>query len=857
MTVVRPKSLAHIGRHPVEGFLVHAALLTDDAVRARVLEIWRPGVRVYRAPGGLLVLLGQTARLRDPWIGTPIVRCHGVLSAVPLTESEVETLRAPVGSIVFASKGAAGSWIRSANDEIDPASWLSTELCTTELTDLGAPPVPVIGPPAAVEVVDRQVFQVGEEHEGVAEVLDAMEKMERREAILEQLPVGKEPGWLDRAIASAVAWLRRPPAPAPDGSGPQSAYGEGSTAGRSTAGSLPALPEPSGPSLWERLASWLERMAAIAAVESGLGRMIGDRQAEYLDKLLEEFERGDVAEALRRAIPLRGESTGKSHPMLRMPTPRESLAPNLGPRADGGGGTLLTQTSLYETLRKTYESAAEALIEEGRYEEAAFVYADLLGDIQRAVSMLEKFEKYELAAKLAEARDLDIAWIIKLYWLAGDIDRAVWLARTHMAFADVLRRLTDPEQSDRLRMIWAAILADAGQYAAAVGVIWPVVHARPSARKWVERAVALGGPAGSKMLANQLNYFPDTWPTVRKKALELLIRRSAAKRSERQAFAQALSMLPATPQTQTLARAALRATVRDSTDVPGLGNLLRNLITASGESALDADLPPAGRPVVNTGPAPTWPAHDIGLSRAHDAIRLPGGDLVVAMGESGIARFSADGREVAHFDNPATALVCDRDGSRAIGLIERDDHMAICRLDLVTNQAEHWTEAPLRTWCEQFDGDRWFVAIAHRQGPCDVVAIDARADDWRALWQLREAGEVQIMRVVDDQLQAVLFTDGEDQEWTWGLDGMRLRRREPGFPIWSVDGWQFMIDTVGHDTTVAILQGEAPRHMLTFEGALSLSVRLEADGRFVLCDDRGRVAVYDAASNVVWADIRV
>ncbi len=861
MTVF-PEALAHVGRHAVEGFLLSTELMTEETARERILKIWQPGTRVFRLPQGFVVLLGRVERLRDPWVGTPIVRCHGRLSAIPLSADEVEAL-GPAAGVVFATNGTATVWIRSTEDEVDPVEWIDAGFHTAALTDLGAPPAAVVGPPERVRRVEREVFKVAEEDGGVAEILVAMQKMNRREAIVEQLPVAHQPSWLDRTIAKMVGWLRRPPALA---AGTFETEMDLSATTGSGAGSEPEpLPQPAGPSVWERLARWLEKLAANAAVEAGLGRMIGDRQAEYLEKLLDEFTDGDIAEALRRAIPLGGESESETHPMLRMPTPRQSLDLNLGPRVSSGG-SLMTGPSLYETLRKTYLSAAQSLIERERYEEAAFVYADLLGEVQKAVSLLEKHGKYKLAAKLAEARELDVAWIIKLYWLAGEIERAIWIARTNRAFADALRRIgeTDRTQADHLRAIWAGLLADAGQYGAAVLVIWPVERLRPSARDWVYKAVALGGPAGAQMLARQLDYFPDTWPDVRRLGLALLARHDPASRRERRSFSEALTTQPATPQTQALVRAALRALVRDSPDVPGQ-MLVRKLVTASAQMSLSADLPPLSQPELDRDHAPEWAATDVGLSRAFDAIRLPSGDLLVALGESGIARFASDGRLIAHFDLPAASLVADEDGSRAIGLIGRGDHVAICRIDLVTGQAEPWTEAVLTSWCDTFDGDQWLVAAERRiiedadfSTTCDLLAIETNAEDWRAAWQLPSAATaVLAMHKTEDQLISSLFTDGEEQDWVHDLAGMRLRERRPGHAVPSRNGWRAEVEISDEGARVTVLGSGGHHRLLTLNGSRVVRARVDAEGGVVLCDDRGRVVVYDAVASVLWADIRV
>src|SRR5262249_52904685 len=69
-------------------------------------------------------------------------------------------------------------------------------------------------------------------------------------------------------------------------------------------------------------ARWL---AARLFVITGWSKVIGRRQAQYIGRMIEMFERGDLQEALRHAIPM-GALEGKPKPpALGVPTPRSDL----------------------------------------------------------------------------------------------------------------------------------------------------------------------------------------------------------------------------------------------------------------------------------------------------------------------------------------------------------------------------------------------------------------------------------------------------------------------------------------------------------------------------------------------------
>ena len=75
----------------------------------------------------------------------------------------------------------------------------------------------------------------------------------------------------------------------------------------------------------------------------------------------------------------------------------------------------------------------------------------------------------------AEDRKLPPGLIIRLWFLAGEKERALLVARQTGAFADAVERLacTDVAQARALRRAWAEMLASAGHLSGAVEVERP------------------------------------------------------------------------------------------------------------------------------------------------------------------------------------------------------------------------------------------------------------------------------------------------------------------------------------------------------------------------------------------------
>jgi hypothetical protein len=231
-----------------------------------------------------------------------------------------------------------------------------------------------------------------------------------------------------------------------------------------------------------------------------------------------------------------------------------------------------------------------------------------------------------------------------------------------------------------------------------------------------------------------------------------------------------------------LLRPAVRALLRDR----ALGHLrlssdeVDRLLIATGDTVLRADMPrmPAQSLTEGflTGKAPehVFLEGEGGPWPIHDAVALAEGRMLVALGEMGARLLTADGRCVAHFDVPAFELVLSVNQDRALALAPRGQLRRVSRLELGRRTAKPWCEVRMDVWAPEYDGDLWFVAVEDT-----VLAVDALAEDFRALWRVGDVGgPVRAVAVGPHELSfATVQPEGSVERWFYALPGPTLRAR--------------------------------------------------------------------------------
>jgi hypothetical protein len=874
--MVRPRRLVHRGVVDAAGVLVSSA-----GARRDVLALVGKGTRVFRTAHGFAILGDRRVDTRAS-AGAALVRAGGALSTCPLDDDELAALSPPPGTIVVVRGGAAE--IARLDAAEDVSTWLDPGLALVDVASLGAPPVPpiaAVSPPTTVRAAFRDVAPApAPEAAALAEALRSA-GVERARGAKSSPDERAAPAIGAAALGALVALARMMallaaalgsarPAAQPGKAGKPTAGGDGAASK-----ALAALPAPpSGPSLAERLRARLADLIARALLATNLAQLVGRRQAKYLRDMVDLFERGDLDAALKRAIPL-GDGEGPSHPALTVPTPRDAI--QIAPSVSRGGSSLMVRDVVMDDLRAIYRRAFEQLDRRGEIDKAAFVLAELLRANDEAVAYLERHERYRLAAEIAEARSLAPGLVVRLWFLAKDWRRAAAIARRESAFADAIVRLerSHPSEAEALRLVWADVLASAGDYAGAIVAAGPGAAARGLVAAFIERAIDAGGPVAARLLARRATLAPDQLTDTITRASEIFAAEGSDRADERAALARGLVDEAAGPVIALLSRPAVRATMRDRGDgrsiVPDA--VLHELIARAGDE-LRADAPTLGstRTPPKVIPVITLDRNDVGATPTWDSAPLARGRTLVALGEAGVVILGRDGRVLHLFDEPAHALVLSDAGDRALALARRgDDLHRLARLDLVGRRSEPWTEARLVAWARTFDGGTWLVALPTRGG--ELATIDCLVPRFETLSRLAGLGTPKtLVRTAGDRALAFVGVDSVES-LDLAIPALRLARRAAAdaHPRGALFG-EGAFTTVDASNEHAIAWAERPSGeahyvraveegsglvaQLDFIGATRLSARLTAT-TMTACDDRGRVVVVDLTARLVLRSLRV
>jgi len=557
------------------------------------------------------------------------------------------------------------------------------------------------------------------------------------------------------------------------------------------------------------------RFLAQLALESGLFKHLSRAQARFLLRSMELFERGDLEAALRHALPLGGGVDNlATPPALSVPNARDSLA--ISPHQGRARGTLNFGPEVEAKLRALYRKAFEKLRDAGEVDRAAFVLAELLQNSAEAVTFLETHGQLELAAQIAEGRRLPPGLVVRAWWLAGNRQRAISLARLHGAFADAVLRLErDPKQvyeALSLRLLWANELAEQGRFGAAIEAIGNSSQGSALARKWLRLGLQ-AAPSDAKLLVRALQLEPGSWKEWQPLLQELWHAREENSPANRLRFARELAKVSPGKDEKSAMQVAARATVRALVgDAAGSGERLdknewEKLQTLADDGILRADvrLPSPAKAPVPASPVEIRIEGNEGTLAPRDAVWLESGELLVALGEAGAQLRGRDGKVKAHFDVPAHQIVRPFEGNRALLLAPRDDSMRVCQLDVGARRAKVWGDLRLEDFCDSFNGAVWFVASEGR-----VHALDITAPSPVALWDCGDMdGKVIDMALGGGSLSALvshIWAQGFVLEsWRFDVPSLLLRERRipkafpPPTPATSMrrvfaNGEQFSLD---------------------------------------------------------------
>ncbi len=818
--VIRPVTLVHRGA-------VEAHAMAFDAIhtlegRRRVLAAWEPGARI-ELHGSVALVRWRTPRRVTASLapGTPLVACTHRdatwLSAAPLDARERDALAARGardGAAVLVRAGAAVVLPAKPDAVTDLAAWIDLgPIEVDSVTSLGVARVQA----ASVSSVARPgaVFAGTIAHEGASAMGRAMRvaiEHARASKPSEPEPVEERPfaqRFWARLADSMIALQRwRAARRTPPSDGPRV---ERLPVHIATTPSPPRV-VITGPSWFERAleraAAWLR--AKVPTPPPQVAAWIDAKYAAYLDALVRSLEMGDVWEALRRAIPLSSEKSdgSSSTPWWAPPAPRTALVVG-GAKAPAGSAM---PTSLFDRLKGLYLSVAQQLEAEGRLDEAAFVLAELLGDADAAIALYERHGRWARAAEVAEAARLPPARVVRQRALARDFEGALAYARRHGCHAEALALCNgaDVEVLQGFRRAWARELADSGQYARAMDVLWPDEVLRPEALRWVDRVMALGGVPGAQAVLRLVSVAPASVDEAERWALALARDEGLLAVAARLHLAQALRSEVPSPERARLGRANLPALVRDAALArTALRRVdVRAVATASLAATFRADLPhwvavqrtklsdqSAGRPL-------SVSAHDAGTLPVLD-VALAGDRLVVALGEAGVWILDSRGAVLHRCDAPCDALVLSTTHDRALAVADRGRHRTVHRVDLLTGEVQRWGDPPVTAFARSYDGARWIVAEGR-----ELTVLDTLAAVPTVLRPAVRFEEPAVVRAIAAEGAVVgVVTVGASSEF-WAYNAVSWVRVDRNGPAGDAKGERFgAVDSLGNRVLVVEAAG--------------------------------------------------
>ncbi len=732
------------GTQRVAGLWFDAERLPEAVRVQRILAAWRPGAQALRfAEGDLLRFPGDVTLRCAEAPGEALCRFDGDrLGSAPLARNE----RADIGDadlVIVRDARIHGLRLRDGV-ALDPSRWIDVgdyALHDTYDCSEPAPPIRVdaLGGKSARSVFGDKVPAAAPERDGLLRALVAS-----RDAARGTGGGGPLSGWLASAAEKAAQALQ------PRGQ---------------------AQAKPSA------LREAMTRLALATRMSS----LIGRKQSAYLQRMLQHFDKGDLHEALRHAIPLNGSgpSLGQS---FWTPGRRDTLGFSQG---RGGSYDIHVPDDLQTHLQRVYRQAFERLDRLGRIDEAAFVLAELLNARQECLDYLERHGRARQAADLALGWEMPVATCIRLLLLGDDWSRAVQLARRENAFAAVVPQLEKkhPLLAMKLRVAWGEALADQSEWLAAVDAVWPVPQARNLAIEWLRTAERGGETLSARALVRRAALLPDTLDDHRER-IEALSD-PATGPDVREAVARAL--LDAAASSDALSEMALRILPALAADrAESLNNLgtaeLQRLLTRANDSALAADMPAWRTPQVDAA-ASRWtqaatsplavPA--AGLHAIEDAVPLPRQRYLVALGESGLVVIDQNGRALHRYPVPCHRIVIADNGAIALAVAGREQVVRVTRIDLGRQSVTDLGTLALQHFAPRFDGIAWSIVADDR-----ILVLDTAKSLRDVLWHVGDLpGRVLACRHTASHELHLLDSNGSYQVWAYTLPGRKLIARDP------------------------------------------------------------------------------
>ncbi len=770
----------------VQAYWLDLHVIDENEAKQRIFFLWQAGSTLYRFDDGFLLKLASPKQMHCQQIrALPLCEQHGVISSAPLHSEERALLH--TGDICLVNAAQIRVLPLQLNNQIDPAIWLNLDhIPVYETIQIPAGPltlsIPETGKEQSLQAILGNKVPSAEQ---ASEAYQAVQKKLRKDsghslssiALRSMLPIQFAAIAAVSGIA-AVAMLGAQIIRKLSANNAQHYANEASTSSQTSAHTGHA---PHGASSFRKS---LNTLLARLAIISKVSRLIGRRQAAYLNDLMKKFESGDWQEALRHAIPLTkaGSETEKLQ-AFGVPGRRDQLKIT---GQSGYSNTIQIGDTAESHLRQLYRKAVEQLKRENRIEEAVYVLAELLNSPLEAINFLEEKERYRQAAELAELTQQSGEIIVRLWLMAKNMEKSMLVARRTNCFASLLATL-ERRNSDlqyQVREVWAEHLALQGNLISAAEQYWKIPDKREQALACLLQAERAGGSIGIRGLLMKLELMPESFADSLF-SIESLLHGQADDGSVKRAYlANALLELkPKSGPNKRIAKELLRTLVPEY--IGRLNRLtksdLQALTKLANATVWNADIPSISvaedaiaMPLLSRGTALDITHAEAGSQHIWDVVNLTDNQYLLALGESGILRVNSAGKVLARFASPAHHLVISENKQIALALAKRGETYRITKLNLLNASVKDWLSLPLTFWSPYFDGVIWSACIDKR-----ILAIDTTQDSLSVNWQVSDLpGSISGFR--ENKLKQTILFDrqSELESWTYILPERRLISRE-------------------------------------------------------------------------------
>ena len=444
---------------------------------------------------------------------------------------------------------------------------------------------------------------------------------------------------------------------------------------------------------------------------SKLSHLFSFRQSNYIETMIKKFEKGDLLNALRYALPI-NDKQNSIEKNYGTPKPRNKLS--ISDCVYGDSSSIYLDSEKLKYLKKLYRQSFDTLAKQNKIEEAVFVLVELLNHLEEGIEFLEQHNRYKQAMELAIARNAKTQLCIKLCCLANEWNTAVMLARRDNAFEAVILMLEKQhfEIANKLKLYWAKTLAEKADWLAAIDVIWSLSEYRYLAEQWFNNMDIYD----AKAIVKRLILIPNSIIKLERTLIEIKTEQ-AHYRVRLELANEILKNQQNIQKLQDLLRMMINEIIVDAITYPNelTKAKIAKLITLTEDRTLQIDLPISSLKLVRHKSLlmqyhlDHYQSPHKGHRAIYDMIPLINNQYLLALGEAGIIRVDNKGKQLDHFMIVADKFVVSSNRLQILALAKQDNYYRIHKLDLSTKKTIDLGVVNFQLCCFEFDGINWAI----------------------------------------------------------------------------------------------------------------------------------------------------